>query len=120
MSAETASEPLRDPSDEATTDEAAGADEGTRADGGFGPPTAMESLVAALLEAGPEVAEHVVKAAQELVLAVQALVDAADRAVQEQQEVRRARAGEAAESASDAPSSSAPSADSVRHLDVAE
>ena len=109
-----ASEPLQDTPDEASTDESA------HADGGLGPPTAMESLVAALLEAGPEVAEHVVKAAQELGLAVQALVDAADRAVQEQQEVRRARAAAAADAAPDAPPSPAESADGVRHLDLAE
>ena len=52
------------------------------------PPTSVESLVGALLEAGPEVAEHVVRAAQELLLAVQAIVDAADRAVQEQQRIQ--------------------------------
>lgn len=55
------------------------------------PPTAVESLVNALLEAGPEVAEHVVSAAQELLLAVQVIVDAADRAVKEQQVIRAER-----------------------------
>jgi hypothetical protein len=75
----------------------------------LGPPTAVESLVGALLEAGPDVAEHVVKAAQELLLAVQAIVDAADRAVQEQRDVRAA-------AASDTPDER----DAVRHLDLAE
>jgi len=55
---------------------------------GLPPPTGVESLVGALLEAGPEVAEHVVRAAQELLLAVQVIVDAADRAVQEQQRIQ--------------------------------
>jgi hypothetical protein len=55
---------------------------------GLPPPTAVESLVNALLDAGPEVAEHVVRAAQELLLAGQALVDAAERAVEEQRDLR--------------------------------
>jgi hypothetical protein len=54
------------------------------------PPTAVESLVNALLDAGPEVAEHVVRAAQELLLAGQAIVDAAERAVDEQRDLRPA------------------------------
>ncbi len=53
------------------------------------PPTAVESLVNALLDAGPEVAEHVVRAAQELILAAQTIVDAAERAVEEQQDLHR-------------------------------
>lgn len=52
------------------------------------PPSSVESLVNALLEAGPEVAEHVVRAAQELLLAAQAVVDAAERAVDEQLDLR--------------------------------
>jgi len=55
---------------------------------GLPPPTAVESLVNALLEAGPDVADHVVRAAQELLLAAQAIVDAAERAVDEQQDLR--------------------------------
>jgi hypothetical protein len=54
---------------------------------GLPPPTALESLVNALLESGPEVAEHVVRAAQELLLAAQAVVDAAERAVEEQRDL---------------------------------
>ena len=106
------SEPLREdasPSDDEPT--APGADEPAHE---MGPPTAMESLVGALLEAGPDVAEHVVKAAQELLLAVQALVDAADRAVREQQTVRADRAPSESGSTSAAPD------DAVRHLDLAE
>jgi hypothetical protein len=80
-----------------------------RAGPGLPPPTAVESLVSALLDSGPEVAEHVVRAAQELLLAAQVLVDAADRAVREQQDVRAARAA-------DAEGATPP----VRHLDVAE
>jgi hypothetical protein len=57
------------------------------------PPTSVESLVNALLEAGPEVADHVVRAAQELLLAAQAVVDAAERAVDEQKDLR-SRSGE--------------------------
>jgi hypothetical protein len=69
------------------------------------PPTAVESLVNALLEAGPDVAEHVVRAAQELLLAAQTVVDAAQRAVEEQQALRPPAAGSAdAESATASPS----------------
>jgi hypothetical protein len=60
------------------------------ADDGPGPPppAAVESLVNALLDAGPDVAEHVVRAAQELLMAAQAIVDAAERAVDEQRDLR--------------------------------
>ncbi|HEY8216123.1 MAG TPA: hypothetical protein VIH82_03250 [Acidimicrobiia bacterium] len=78
------------------------------------PPTAVESLVNALLEAGPEVAEHVVKAAQELLLAVQAIVDAADRAVQEQQTIRADRTADEATAARSEDEAE------VRHLDLAD
>jgi hypothetical protein len=57
---------------------------------GLPPPTAVESLVNSLLDAGPEVAEHVVRAAQELLLAAQAIVDAAERADDEQRDLRPA------------------------------
>jgi hypothetical protein len=46
--------------------------------------------VNALLEAGPEVTDHVVRAAQELLLAAQAVVDAAERAVEEQRDLEGA------------------------------
>lgn len=79
--------PRNPTADDAADDTANGpADPGTTH--GFPPPTAVESLVNALLEAGPEVAEHVVRAAQELLLAAQAVVDAAERAVEEQKDVR--------------------------------
>jgi hypothetical protein len=81
---------------------------------GLAPPTATESLVNALLEAGPEVAEHVVRAAQELLLAAQTIVDAADKAIQEQQAVR----GHRREQDDDAGPDDA--AGAVRHLDLAE
>ena len=71
----------------------------------------------ALLEAGPDVAEHVVRAAQELLLAAQAVVDAAQHAVEEQQAVRQARddAGPAP-----SPQEAPPATATVHHLDVAE
>jgi hypothetical protein len=74
------------------------------------PLTTIESFIAALVEAGPEVAEHMVRAAQELLLAAQALVSAAERNLAEQ---RRQR--EEAEAASDgeAPASDAPTLRSV-------
>jgi len=83
---------------------------------GLPPPSATESLVSSLLEAGPEVAEHVVRAAQELLLAAQAIVDAAERAVQEQQAVR-AQAHSAADEFGEAAASDA---GTVHHLDLAE
>ena len=57
------------------------------------PPTALESLVNALLEAGPDVAEHVVRAAQELLLAAQTVVEAAEHAVAEQRDQRAGAGG---------------------------
>jgi hypothetical protein len=78
-------EPVRD--DQPTPDGPEPA-EATTPRPGLPPPTALESLVNALLEAGPDVAEHVVRAAQELLLAAQAVVDAAERAVDEQRDLR--------------------------------
>src|SRR5262245_65733485 len=52
------------------------------------PLTTIESFIAALVEAGPEVAEHMVRAAQELLLAAQALVSAAERNLAEQRLLR--------------------------------
>ena len=88
-------EPLRDDDtyDEALDDEALG-DAPFSSGPGLPPPSAVESLVNALLEAGPEVAEHVVRAAQELLAAAQCIVDAADDAVHEQIDLRRERATE--------------------------
>jgi hypothetical protein len=41
-----------------------------------------DALVNALLEAGPEAADHLLKAAQELLLAAKAVVDAGERMVE--------------------------------------
>jgi hypothetical protein len=80
------------------------------------PPTAFESLVNALLEAGPDAASHVVRSAQELLLAAQTIVDAAQRAVEEQQNLRQQSGEPPAPPTGDGP---APGA-TVHHLDVAE
>ena len=90
-------------------------DEATESGPGLPPPSATESLVGALLEAGPEVAEHVVRAAQELLLAAQAIVDAAERAVQEQQATRAQAQAEA-----DLPDEASGDDATVHHLDLAE
>ena len=72
--------------------------------------TTIESFIAALVEAGPEVAEHMVRAAQELLLAAQALVSAAERNLAEQRRLREeadaepaAANGDHAAGASDGP-----------------
>jgi hypothetical protein len=41
-----------------------------------------EAALAALFDAGPEAADHLLKAAQELLLAAKAVVDAGERAVE--------------------------------------
>jgi hypothetical protein len=46
------------------------------------PSPTVDAAVAALFEAGPEAAEHLLKAAQELLLAAKAVVDAGERAVE--------------------------------------
>jgi hypothetical protein len=43
--------------------------------------SAADVLVSALLDAGPEAAEHLLKAAQELLLAAKAVVDAGERVI---------------------------------------
>jgi len=64
------------------------------------PLTTVESFIAALVEAGPEVAEHMVKAANELLLAAQAITTAAERRLAEQRRLREeAEARAATESA---------------------
>jgi hypothetical protein len=89
-------------------------------DGGYeaqpAPPTAFESLVNAFLDAGPDAAGHVVRSAQELLLAAQTIVDAAQHAVEEQQDLRRARNGDTKPPAGDGPVPGA----TVHHLDVPE
>ena len=73
------------------------------------PLTTIESFIAALVEAGPEVAEHMVRAAQELLLAAQALVSAAERNLAEQRRLREeAEAEAAAARASESDASAAP------------
>lgn len=52
------------------------------------PLTTVESFIAALVEAGPEVAEHMVKAANELLLAAHAITAAAERRLAEQRRLR--------------------------------
>ncbi|MGH9050291.1 MAG: hypothetical protein ACRDY4_11215 [Acidimicrobiia bacterium] len=42
-----------------------------------------DALVSALFEAGPEAAEHLLKAAQELLLAAKAVVDAGERVLEQ-------------------------------------
>jgi hypothetical protein len=46
------------------------------------PGSSTDAALAALLEAGPEAFEHLLKAAQELLLAAKAVVDAGERAVE--------------------------------------
>ena len=67
-------------------------------------------LVAALYEAGPEAAEHLLNAARELLLAAKAVVDAGDRVVEQCRQ-----AGPPAPDAPDAPDRSS---SRVRHIDV--
>jgi len=79
--------------------------------GGELPLTTIESFIAALVEAGPEVAEHMVRAAQELLLAAQALVSAAERNLAEQRRLREEEAD--AEATRDAPVADGPTLRSV-------
>ena len=65
------------------------------------PLTTIESFIAALVEAGPEVAEHMLRAAQELRLAAQAFVSAAERNLAEQRRLRDEEAAEAAAAGTD-------------------
>ena len=71
-----------------------------------------EAALTALFDAGPEAAEHLLKAAQELLLAAKAVVDAGERAV----EAHRA----AADAAGPAPGEDAPAGRGrVRRIDLA-
>lgn len=132
--AEPMSESLRDVSQDASRDVSedvepephveAAADDEHEPGPGLPPPSAIESLVGALLEAGPEVAEHVVRAAQELLLAAQCVVDAAGKAVREQQDARHDDGldndtdDDTDDEVDDDTESSAGA--SLRHLDLAE
>jgi hypothetical protein len=70
-----------------------------------------EAAVAAMFDAGPEAAEHLLKAAQELLLAAKAVVDAGERAV----EAHRSATEATAPAGEDAPSGRG----RVRHIDLA-
>jgi hypothetical protein len=71
-----------------------------------------EAAVAALFDAGPEAVEHLLKAAQELLLAAKAVVDAGERAV----EAHRS----AADTTGPAPGEDAPPGPGrVRRIDLA-
>jgi hypothetical protein len=75
------------------------------------PLTTVESFVAALVEAGPEVAEHLVKAASELLLAAQAITTAAERRLAEQRRLRdaaEARVAAAAQADPEPPAAATP------------
>lgn len=71
-----------------------------------------EAALAALFEAGPEAADHLLKAAQELLLAAKAVVDAGERAVASHRSAAEAAAASPDE---DAP----PGRGRVRRIDLA-
>ena len=71
-----------------------------------------EAALAALFEAGPEAAEHLLKAAQELLLAAKAVVDAGERAVDAHRSATDATAPAEGEDAPSGPGR-------VRHIDLA-
>src|SRR5437867_7286816 len=71
-----------------------------------------EAAVAALFDAGPEAAEHLLKAAQELLLAAKAVVDAGERAVEAHRSATDATARAEGDVASSGPGR-------VRHIDLA-
>jgi uncharacterized membrane-anchored protein YhcB (DUF1043 family) len=77
------------------------------------PLTTVESFIAALVEAGPEVAEHMVKAANELLLAAQAITTAAERRLAEQRRLREEAEARTAESSADAAAGPEPGLRSV-------
>lgn len=81
----------------------------TQPEDGPPPESAADVLVTALFEAGPEAAEHLLKAAQELLLAAKAVVDAGERVI-DQHRVATEGDGEPA-AAADAPR--------VRRIDLA-
>jgi hypothetical protein len=84
--------------------------------GHLGTDRPADVFVAALLEAGPEAAEHLLKAAQELLLAAKAVVDAGERALDAH------RSSEAATDADDPAADereSSTRASGVRRIDLA-
>src|SRR5262245_22994194 len=72
-----------------------------------------EAALAALFDAGPEAADHLLKAAQELLLAAKAVVDAGERAV----EAHRSTVGDAEAAAPG--ESTPPDRGRVRRIDLA-
>ena len=71
-----------------------------------------EAALAALFDAGPEAAEHLLKAAQELLLAAKAVVDAGERAVEGHRSAADAAGASTGEDA-------APGRGRVRRIDLA-
>jgi hypothetical protein len=71
-----------------------------------------EAAVAAMFDAGPEAAEHLLKAAQELLLAAKAVVDAGERAVEAHRSATDGTAPAEGEDARSGPGR-------VRHIDLA-
>lgn len=71
-----------------------------------------EAALTALFDAGPEAAEHLLKAAQELLLAAKAVVDAGERAVEAHRAAADAGGPEPGEDAPDGPGR-------VRRIDLA-
>jgi hypothetical protein len=99
---------------EATSPRAPASDADTERTPAEHPPldASAEAAVAALFDAGPEAAEHLLKAAQELLLAAKAVVDAGERAVEAHRPGTDATGPAKAE---DAPSGRG----RVRHIDLA-
>ncbi len=79
------------------------------------PTPSADAALAALLEAGPEAAEHLLKAAQELLLAAKAVVDAGERAL----EAHRAATGSATGRDPAAGAAAPEPARRVRRIDLA-
>lgn len=84
------------------------------------PLTTVESFIAAMVEAGPEVAEHMTRAAQELLLAAHALVAAAERNLVEQRRLREEADARAAAAETEAAESVSSSTDSPTLRSVGE
>ncbi|MBM3693101.1 MAG: hypothetical protein ACKOVH_07290 [Actinomycetota bacterium] len=113
---------MPDPSSGPSFDPSSSAGEPTGAPWGDELPlTTVESFVAALIEAGPEVAEHMVRAANELLLAAQAITAAAERRLAEQRRQREqaeaAAAGGPGPDAHGAPTAASDSGPVLRSVD---
>lgn len=79
----------------------------------------LAGLVAALEQAQPEAAEHLVAAAHELVLAVKTVVDAAEAALAAQRVALAARAGSEDARPEPAPARTSGPTSGVRRIDLA-